>query len=115
MLTNVSLGLIILLLRTGALISRIEMRIGDQCVFVRYFRTIRPGVRVFKSGNIIVATQKIGDVTWIFYGVDSHGAVVPWLRDRLDHQEFVRLRHAAMISRLPGPPSATSEDLGSLR
>ena len=90
------------------------MRIGDQCVFVRYRRTIRPGARVFEGGDIIVATQKVGDVTWVFHGVDSHGAVVPWLRDQLDLEEFVRLRHAPMISHLPGPPPATSDDLGSL-
>lgn len=90
------------------------MRIGDQCVFVRYRRTIRPGARVFEGGDLIVATQKVGDVTWIFHGVDSQGAVVLWLRDRLDHDEFVRLRHASMISNLPGPPPATSDDLVSL-
>ena len=90
------------------------MRIGDQCVFYRYRRAIRPGARVFEAGDVIVATQKTGDVSWIFYGLDSRGVVVPWLRDRLDHDEFVRLRNAPIISDLPLPPPATADDLGSL-
>jgi hypothetical protein len=41
--------------------------------------------------------------------------VVPWLRDQLDLEEFVRLRHAPLISHLPGPPPTTSDDLGPLQ
>lgn len=79
------------------------MRVGDQCVFVRYRRTLRPGSRIFEPGDRIVATEKTGDVSWVFHGVDADGAYVPWLRDQLYHDEFVRLRHADMISRLPAP------------
>lgn len=90
------------------------MRVGDQCVFFRYRRTIRPGARIFAPGDIIVATEKTGDVSWIFHGVDADGAYVPWLCDQLHLDEFVRLRYAPMISKLPGPVGSTavSEAMG---
>lgn len=91
------------------------MRIGDQCVFVRYRRTIRPGGRVFEVGDIIVATEKIGDVSYIFHVVDGQGAVVPWLSDTLYQDEFVRLRHAPMISRFPRREVACSLEVRSPR
>lgn len=85
------------------------MRVGDQCVFVRYRRKIRPGGRVFEPGDIIAASAKTSDVSYIFHVVDSQGAVVPWLCDTLYQDEFVRLRHAPMISSLPRREDACSE------
>ena len=63
---------------------------------------------MFENGDIIVATEKTGDVSYIFHVVDSHGRAVSWLRDELYHDEFVRLRHAPLISELPrrGSPEA---------
>ena len=76
-------------------------RLGEQCVFVRYRRTIRPGSRVFEPGDIIVMTHKSEGGLTVFHGVDGFGACVPWLHDTLHHDEYVRLRNTPMISAIP--------------
>lgn len=76
------------------------MRIGDQCVFIRYRGNLRSGTRVFEPGDVVVATDRTGDVSFIFQGVDSRGEVIPWLRDTLHSDEYVRLRYAPLIANL---------------
>lgn len=79
------------------------VRVGEQCVFIRYRRTIRPGSRVFEPGDVIVMTHKSEGGLTVFHGVDGFGACIPWLRDTLYHDEYVRLRNAPMISAIPRP------------